>query len=134
MARTLDVVHVIRPRLPWRERDLTECGLDPDKHPSITRDELAERHKTLGSQRLAMQTCMTCLTTRDRWPSWAESPIHCLRRELERSYRTAELLDAELRAIELLIAAHRDEFDAQVAVRLGEIEGVAVLRPKTGTG
>lgn len=122
------VDHILRPRLPWRCTDegaVTECGYDATKVRTLSREEFFQRLKDFGRQRTAMMTCMTCSDTASRWGAWSDDPRHALSREIEwerwRFYRhSAErgqrLLD-ELLAIEELIGAHRDEFDAAVKMR-----------------
>jgi hypothetical protein len=116
------VDHIIRPSLPWR-RDIgiTECGYDASKVKAITRQEFFEREKDLGKQRCAMVTCMTCSDTTKRYGAWEDDPRTAIGREVTwergeywgrgRSDRGV-LLKEELLAIEVLIAAHRDEFDS----------------------
>lgn len=112
------VDHIERPRLPWRslaESALTECGNDVAQVKTLTRAEYFKRLKDYGQQRTAMLTCMTCMTTAYRWPSWDEDPRRAIEREVnweclwhgERGHR----LHDELVAISLLIQAHRAEFD-----------------------
>lgn len=119
MADPLD--HIERPTLPWRnDPPLTECGLRSDSYPTLTRDEFDARLKSYGQQRTALTTCMTCVQTAGRWRTWRGDPVEALGREVERArYRTREdgglRLRRELLAIELLIAAHRDEFDETIA-------------------
>lgn len=113
--------HIERPRLPWRNGGTTtECGLPAANHPVITRDVFLARVKELGQQRAAMVTCMTCFQTARHWPTWEEDPGHMLGRETSlNSYRSTPL-DNELRAIALLVANHREEFDGL----LDELAGV----------
>lgn len=109
--------HVLRPDLPWRtDAPRTECGLDATSYPTITRDDLRARAKKLGQTRTYMVTCVTCLHTSQRWPTWDEDPVGALGRETNRprsnprSGNNPEFA-AELYAIAALIEAHRDEFD-----------------------
>jgi hypothetical protein len=108
-----ELEHVRRPNLPWRSSDLTECGLDTNR-PTITREQLRAKWKRQGQQRAAMTTCMTCLSTARRWPSWDEDPVGCLGREAYLGESHGDAFRIELRAIALLIAAHREEFDQAV--------------------
>lgn len=105
--------HVERPQPPWRRLHLTECGLPANSYPTITREELARRHKKQGLQRTAMTVCMPCLTAAQRWPTWGEDPIAALGRETARTKDKARFRD-ELLAIALLIQEHKDEFDSIV--------------------
>lgn len=118
------VDHIIRPRLPWRsdtEPAVTECGYDATKVKSLTRADFFRRLKDYGEQRCGLVTCMTCMHTARRWPTWQEDPRQAISREAEwegahwsqfyggREQRGHRLRD-ELQAIEALIAAHADEF------------------------
>lgn len=113
-----EIEHVERPALPWRSERMTECGLTeaPERH-IITRDVFLAKVRRLGKKRSAMSTCMTCWDASQRWKDWVHAPSEVLRREVigTRHDRTGGvLLDGELRAIEALIARHREEFDAYV--------------------
>lgn len=107
--------HIRRLDLPWRELNLTECGRPvSDVAASISRDEIVARVKKDGIQRAAYSTCMTCLETVQRWPSWDQNPAQFLAREIGHYGRPNEQIVRELRAIALLVEAHRDEFDGLV--------------------
>jgi len=109
--------HIIRPGLPWRavEEPRTECGRAADSvADTIDRDELAPLARKLGRTRTYMVMCVTCLDTAQRWPAWDESPVGAMGREVHRS-PDPERFATELRAIDELIARHRDEFDQLVA-------------------
>lgn len=116
------VDHIERPRLPWRLPDelaITECGHDTSKVKSLTRDEFARRLKEYGTQRTALLTCMTCMDTHRRWPTWEKDPRGALSREIEWEYdswrqrdkreRGTRLKD-ELMAVQQLIERYPDEF------------------------
>lgn len=116
------VTHIERPTLPWREDEhLTECRLDAEKYPTMTRDEAVRKFKDLGRTRFTMVTCITCFTTADRYgnATWEDNPIALMARHAGPVFRQSDevtnRLQAELRAIGMLIEAHRDEFDATVA-------------------
>lgn len=125
--------HVLRSILPWRVDDgLTECGLNAASVSAIPRATLQAQIKTLGRQRVAMLTCMTCLGTSDRHKPWGEDPRLAFRREIDweisqwggdngRGNRSKH----ELLAIARLIEAHRDEFDRFVAESVGREEWLA---------
>lgn len=112
------VVHVERPRLPWRVEgpSITECGCSTDDVETITRAILAEREKEWGDYRTMMTTCVTCLRTARRWDDWGADPCSAIGREVEwetRFWATSKRghrLRDELRAIALLIARHSEEF------------------------
>lgn len=108
--------HIRRLDLPWRELGLTECGrpLD-DVGQWITRDQIVARVKQDGIQRAAYSTCMTCLETVQRWPSWGQNPAQFLIRQLGHYGRPDEQMATDLRAIALLIEAHKEEFAELVA-------------------
>lgn len=103
--------HVLRPVPPWRSEGKTECGLDIEGRPVLTRDEFVAKVKTQGQQRSAMSTCMTCWNTAQRWPSWDVDPAGCVARDTS-GWRNSPEFGEELRAIALLIEAHPDEFRA----------------------
>ena len=126
----LSIVHVVRPRPPWRsaDHDLTECGISPAENASISRAEFVHRYRDLGRERTAMLTCMTCMTTFERYgggrqipATWEEDPVAALAREAEkvrwagRKSEKRERLAVELSAIIQLIEEHQDEFDAIVS-------------------
>lgn len=114
------VDHVIRPTLPWRSQEYTECGRPlNDVTKVITRQEWRERLKDLGKTRAAMITCVTCYEAAERHRTWDEDPVDALRREVGYGYgRQIDGLRDELRAVAALVQAHRDEFD-------GYLEGIA---------
>lgn len=119
--------HVIRAALPWRTGELTECGRElADVASAITNEQLLARIKEHGKQRTAFTVCITCWNTAssNRHDTWEVDPIGVIGREADRCgmYRIyvsqspeRDQLTAELRAIEALIAAHRDEFDQYIA-------------------
>lgn len=116
--------HILRPRLPWRaDTHVTECGHDAATVSILTREAFFARLKDYGQQRTALTTCMTCVHTAQRWPTWVEDPRTALMREvvwegaayqssfgrLSPEPRGHQLRD-DLLAIEILIATHVDEF------------------------
>ena len=113
------VDHIERPRLPWRSPDepaVTECGYDASKVKTLTRDEFFARLKDYGKQRTALLTCMTCVDTARRWPTWDDEPRKAMEREISwevgwRRRKNGHRLKDELLAIETLIANNREEFD-----------------------
>lgn len=120
------VDHILRPQLPWRmDGGITECGLDASKVKLLTREEFLARLKEYGQQRTALLTCMTCSDTARRFGTWEDDPRRALHREIEwetrgghywsRDERGVRLRD-ELSSIALLIEAHREEFDAHIAL------------------
>lgn len=123
--------HVARPILPWRHERITECGLtEMADRRVITRGAFEEKVKQQGKTRSALTTCMTCWQTATRWKTWAEAPSEVMRREMptwSSRGQKYEQLDAELRAIEALIAAHREEFDGFL-LGLAETSDLATKR------
>ena len=125
----------MRPPLPWRFSELTECGLVAAGVVSvITREELFARLKKWGQERTRFATCVTCYNTANRWATWDTDPIEAMRRELEHAQRfrqsnkgSTDIVARELEAIAVLIDRHRDEFDQLVAVQSDEVEGVVSL-------
>ncbi len=118
------VDHILRPRLPWRaDIQITECGHDAAKVGTLTRAAFFARLKDYGQQRTALTTCMTCVQTAQRWPTWTEDPRTALMREvvwegaalwssfgrINPEPRGHQLRD-DLLAIEILIATHAEEF------------------------
>ena len=114
------VDHILRPALPWRRAAaITECGYDATKVKTISRADYARRLKDYGQQRAAMVTCMTCSQVSVRYASWEDDPREAIEREVAweskwRKPRGNQLRD-ELLAIEVLIAAHPDEFKQAIA-------------------
>lgn len=117
VAKELD--HVLRPKLPWRRRDLTECGLDPNRCVTITADELLAKIRKIGQQRAAFSTCMTCMNkvSFDLRTGAVATPklVDIVRREV-RNYNTSndEVFEIELRVLAALADRHQDEFNALV--------------------
>jgi hypothetical protein len=105
--------HILRSPLPWRDSELTECGKSASQFAKVvTRDEAVRQHKEMGMQRFALFFCMTCISTANRWTTWDTNPIERLSRE---GYGDSqELATRELKAIAVLVAAHREEFDDMV--------------------
>lgn len=118
-----DITHIQRANLPWRDERVTECGLDASRHPTWSRAEVQAKQKKLGKQRLAMLTCMTCLSTYERHTSWEEDPASCMLRHAQGNTRRwvrnpspeQRAFSDELRAIAMLVEAHREEFDSILA-------------------
>lgn len=130
MSSKLQIAHVVRPLPPWRSptHDLTECGLSVSDNETITRADFLERYRDLGRERTAMLTCMTCMTTFERYgglrqlpATWEDDPVAALAREAEkakwarRGSAKRERLAVELHAIIQLIQEHRAEFDAIIS-------------------
>lgn len=114
MTDDMPLEHVLRPMLPWRDDQMTECGKVPNEH-AITRDLFIAKVRKQGPKRAALTTCMTCFETAQRWPDWNTNPVAVLAREVKavtyRGQAAHELpLVDELRAIALLIEAHQEEF------------------------
>ena len=104
------IEHVLRPPLPWREVNTTECGLPAVGHPALTREDFIAKVTSQGKQRAALSTCMTCWDTAQRHPSWNEDPVMCIAREIHWHRRDNVRFKRELLAIAALITRHRDEF------------------------
>lgn len=109
--------HVLRPVPPWRpESTLTECGRQADGTLLvITRDAFTAKLKRQGRSRTSLTTCMTCWKTATRWRTWLEDPVDAMRRETSFHSASEAELRFELRALELLVLQHADEFDALLA-------------------
>jgi len=119
-------LHVRRPNLPWRQASLTECGdvLD-DRMPLANRDDVLEQVAAAGMQATtAAGICPACLTAACRWPTFAADPVRAVAREYaDRNPRFA----AELRALGVLAATHREELDTLLA-ELADVTDVAEAR------
>jgi hypothetical protein len=109
-------------------------------HPTWTRDEAIAKQKEMGVQRFSLFACMTCARTASNHATWDEDPASCFVRHATpmalsrwgaRRTPTAEQrwFADELRAIAMLIEAHREEFDALVE-SLGEVVDLAAMRGK----
>jgi hypothetical protein len=136
----LRVDHVQRAKLPWRDVDLTECGLPVEDHPVITRDTFAARIREWGKERTRYTVCMTCATTAPHYSAWETDPVSVMKREAERCgwYPRAQdvgrdLFTRELRAMAALIEAHREEFDGYVQ-GLAETSSLATARKRKVAG
>jgi hypothetical protein len=105
---------------------VTECGLNAKSVKTLTRQEFFKRIKDYGQQRTGLVTCMTCMATARRWPTWNEDPRLALSREIdwEGPYwrvdgnvqdRNGHQLRDELLAIGDLISAHTEQFQQLLA-------------------
>lgn len=107
--------HLIRPSLPWRDVQLTECGKDPEAVERVlTREGFRKMVASLGQERARITACQTCLSAAQRHPTWESSPSAVVQRWLTpwwQGNRQENVLDQELRAIVTLIENHREEFD-----------------------
>ncbi len=112
--------HVKRPALPWRDDTMTECGRPADD-TCLTREQAIAKARRLGPRRAALTTCLVCLDTAQRWPGWDLSPAAVMARELKgftywrSDSDTTPRIQDDLRAIALLIDAHREEFNELLA-------------------
>jgi hypothetical protein len=107
--------HIRRPQIPWRSSYVTECGRPVAELKNvISRAEALALIAKHGIKRTAFLLCMTCMTTCDQYPDWHEDPAGALAREFFGAYRDPRLSD-ELRALEALVAKHREEFDGYLA-------------------
>lgn len=128
------LTHIARTSLPWRDSGLTICGKPVAQYAAGLVVNLADARvsvRRLGKQRFAMTHCMTCASNADRWTEWDDDPRERMAREI--GYlgmtKTDPIIDAELRAIALLIASHRDEFDALVEAHAsGDVVTMQELR------
>ncbi len=118
----LSIDHVERGPLPWRDVELTECGLPIDKHPVITRRTYIARLREWGHERTRFTVCRTCATTAKNCLPWEEDPVAVMKREAERcgwfpreDDQGRDLFTRELRALAALVAEHRAEFDGYVS-------------------
>ena len=108
------LTHILRSPLPWRDSDRTECGrLAAEFAKIVDWQEARVLAKKYGRQRFTILFCVTCTNTTTSWPTWDIDPIERLGREARRDGR--DLVNRELRAMSLLVDAHREEFDEAVA-------------------
>lgn len=115
--------HIIRPQIPWRQAPAkTECGRGADavEGGSIGFEEFRRKFREYGQQRTAMTTCMTCYgratTGATLREDWAHNPAAVFARDIGGySYDGVEPLNTELRALELLVKAHPEEFAGYLA-------------------
>lgn len=123
------LAHIIRPVLPWRvSADTTECGRRiVDVATAVPLPEAQAIWKRHGKQRAAFLLCSTCVSTANRYGHdyMKDDIAKVLQREI--NWQGNERLNAELRALGLLVEAHRDEFDAAVS-GLGSIVPMDDLR------
>lgn len=122
----LPLEHVERAALPWRDENLTECGLPTAGHPVITREAWLAKVKAQGKQRAAFTTCMTCWDAACRNATWDEDPVRAVDRAAS-DWRRKDQLATELRALALLVAAHRAEFEETLA-GLADVGDLAARR------
>lgn len=111
--------HVVRPALPWRDEQRTECGLTADDK-TLTRDDLVDKVRKQGQRRAQLTTCGTCYDTAQRWPDWSRNPSAVMARELKNVNHwmgpdEGNPINDELRVIAMLIQEHREEFDQALA-------------------
>lgn len=133
------VEHVKRPRPPWRADDArTECGKDiADVRLVISRDQLVAKVKDQGRRRAALSTCMTCLETATRWPTWEQDPVQAIFRETYSNYGGRQVYGGapisqfrdELVALAELVERHRAEFDG-ILSSLGDTVRLADRRKR----
>lgn len=116
MGTSEPVEHVLRSPLPWRDKPVSECGIEHPEH-SVTHDELKQRGRQREQKRSGATICAACLDTARRWPAFERDPIGRMSRELQTSgarscrKRRESLLHAELWALAELVRRHREEFD-----------------------
>jgi hypothetical protein len=113
--------HILRPALPWQTERLTECGRNPDDFREglvIDRVEVKRLLAAHGKQRVAFMVCMTCFGRSNySHDSWEDNPASVMRRHCERAGFGSDpslAINVELRALALLVEAHREEFDQAV--------------------
>lgn len=123
---TADIHHIRRPDLPWRQSTGAECGV-PLAATAATadRDDVLAQVDAEGVQRTtAAGVCLPCITQTTRWPPYAADPVRALAREYaEPDPRFA----AELRALGVMVAARREEFDTLLA-ETSEVTDLATRR------
>lgn len=136
LADRLD--HIARTPLPWRNTNLTECGHDATKYPTITADDYMTRLRKYGDRRTAFTICQTCAARISVHLHTGNAAIPSLVDRLRRDvdgFRQNDQLERELEAIVALIGNHPDEFDALMAAhdtvaRLDQRRAANLRRPR----
>lgn len=122
--------HIRRPNLPWRPSTRTECARPiGDVATFMTRDDAIALIKRHGIRRAAFDCCMTCLTTANNYQTDLYSAMG---REFYGANDTALLL-RELTALQILVTAHRDEFD-ELVEGLDQTTDLAAVRRRRASG
>lgn len=130
------LTHIRRTPLPWRETHKTVCGRPVSQYPDdlvVTLEQAKAMQRRLGQQRFALAICMTCAHNVGHWVRWDDDPLGRMQREVTGGGfgKVEPEIVNELRAIALLIDAHREEFDGLVAdFAGGGITTMAQLRQK----
>lgn len=111
--------HIARPALPWQTFVLTECGRPVEEFADgivVSRVETKAIIGRLGKTGAYMVMCVTCLNRANYdVDAWDLDPVSVMRRHCERGTRRPDdPIATELRAIALLVQAHRDEFDQTI--------------------
>jgi hypothetical protein len=120
MSDRLPMEHIERCMLPWQSERLTECGKHVEEFAVVlTREQAARKFREQGQQRAALTTCITCMNRGQYQPlSWGSNPAAVMSRACDHAgWRPGDdhPMNVELRALALLVEAHRDEFDEAVA-------------------
>jgi hypothetical protein len=126
--------HIWRAELPWRRTIETECGLrvrsaidgratSPVAERCVNRasyldEQRRECREPATRHRWLLGFCQPCQLASLAHRSFDESPHLLLLRACQVYGKRARLIDSELRAVALLVARHRDEFDEQIEAEL----------------
>lgn len=108
--------HIRRAALPWQQdRHMTECGKRQlDVASCIGRDDFEALKKRHGKTRTAMLVCITCMQTAQRHPTFEQSPVRAVAREVDYMRhpvrREVSAINRELRAVASLIERYPEEF------------------------
>jgi hypothetical protein len=123
--------HIYRPLLPWQTVPLTECGrVASEVEECMTRPETKTLLNKIGRTRLHFVCCVTCVNRANyQVDSWEDDPAGVMSRHCDRGSRRDpnSAISIELRALALLVEAHREEFD-QAVTDLGESVSLSALR------
>lgn len=126
--------HIERPRLPWQADYLTECGRRADDFREglvLGRVEVKALVAEHGKQRMTFLLCITCLNRSNySFDSWEVNPAAVMRRHCDRAGSGSDPqmpLNVELRALALLVEAHREEFD-QAVEALSSLDNLTAKR------
>lgn len=113
---------------------MTECGHDVAEFAVVlTRDELVCKVRDQGMQRAGLSTCMTCLSTAQRWPTFVQDPVRAMGRVTYMGRRGDDRVRRELLAVAELVERHRAEYLALVE-SIGATTDIGVARAKRRAG
>lgn len=118
------LAHLPRVVPPWEDPRYTDCGRKiVDVAKMGTRDEYAKLVKRVGQRRADYDYCITCVSRNQHGSmSWDKTPADIVsewvgRSRFVRDTDQRDEITMRLYAIEAVIAAHRDEYEAHIAAQ-----------------